>query len=451
MSSSVIIDGIRVELMHRLELCLRIRRMMTEAALGAAKAAIEAVLQDEANERLGRERYEWRYLSRSGTTDWRCKGCGTNAGEDFGRNGVYRRNLALRQGLISNLRVPRVRCQVCGSSIPAIFAVIEKYKRFWYDLTELALMEYGLSLSLRRIAAKLGKALGGISLSTLTSRIHSIEAGIWAWKNRPIEDVPDVVQLDGIWFSRMVPTGKRKRDKRGRLRMMKRRVARVVLVAVGIWTKSGKREILDWHVASSESEDAWLHLLDRLYDRGLTGERGLRLIVHDGNGGVTSALCYGYFDVLEQRCIFHKIRNVADGFRKDGGGSVEEITKDTSHVFKGKSKWAVKQRLWHFRKKWESRQPKSVRSLMSDFEKTLSYFDAGIDAVRFLRTTSQQERANRELRRKFDQMGVVQSEKGEQSAVHLAVLAYNYYAGDDDWTDIITDLYSSSLASLHTQ
>ena len=49
--------------MHRLELCLRIRRMMTEAALGAAKAAIEAVLQDEANERLGRERYEWRYLS----------------------------------------------------------------------------------------------------------------------------------------------------------------------------------------------------------------------------------------------------------------------------------------------------------------------------------------------------------------------------------------------------
>ena len=204
----------------------------------------------------------------------------------------------MRQGLISNLRVPRVRCQVCGSSIPAIFAVIEKYKRFWYDLTELALMEYGLSFSLRRIAAKLEKALGGISLSTLTSRIHSIEAGIWAWKNRPIEDVPDVVQVDGIWFSRMVPTGKRKRDRRGRLRMVKRRIARVVLVAVGIWTKSGKREILDWHVASSESEDAFLHLLDRLYERGLTRERGLKLVVHDGNGGVTSALSYGYFDVL---------------------------------------------------------------------------------------------------------------------------------------------------------
>ena len=38
---------------------------MTEAALAAAKGAIEAVLQDEANERLGRGKYEWRFLSRS--------------------------------------------------------------------------------------------------------------------------------------------------------------------------------------------------------------------------------------------------------------------------------------------------------------------------------------------------------------------------------------------------
>jgi len=33
--------------------------------------------------------------------------------------------------------------------------------------------------------------------------------------------------------------------------------------------------------------------------------------------------------------------------------------------------------------------------------------------------------------------GVVQSERGEQSAAHLAVLAYNYYARDDDWTDLV--------------
>jgi len=83
----------------------------------------------------------------------------------------------------------------------------------------------------------------------------------------------------------MVPTGKKKKDSSGRIRQMKKRADRVVIVAIGIWTRSGRREILDWHIASSESEDAYLHLLDRLYERGITVEAGLKLIVHDGCGG----------------------------------------------------------------------------------------------------------------------------------------------------------------------
>lgn len=162
--------------------------------------------------------------------------------------------------------------------------------RFWYDITEISLIEYGLGSSLRRIAAKLESVLGGMSLTTLTSRIHSIEAGIDAWKFRFIDDVPDVLQLDGIWFRRMIPAGKKRKDSSGRMRQSKKRSDRVVIVAVGIWTSSGRREILDWHISSSESEDAYLHLLDRLYERGLTVESELKLIVHDGCGGAKAAL-----------------------------------------------------------------------------------------------------------------------------------------------------------------
>ena len=78
---------------------------------------------------------------------------------------------------------------------------------------------------------------------------------------------------------------------------------------------------------------------------------------------------------------------MGDNFKADGGGSVREITKDASHVFEGRSKRAVKQRLHYFKKKWQSRQSKSVSSLLSDFDLTLSYFDAGIDALQFARTT----------------------------------------------------------------
>lgn len=122
------------------------------------------------------------------------------------------------------------------------------------------------------------------------------------------------------------------------------------------------------------------------------------------------------------------------------------LPKDASHVFAGTSKRSVKQRLYYFKKKWQSRQPKSVNSMLRDFDLTLSYFDAGIDAVQFARTISHQERANQEMRRKFNSMCVVQSDAGERAAVHLAVLAYNHYASGDDWTDIIRALCSSSLA-----
>ena len=71
MSFSVVVNGVRVKLSERMQIYLEIRRRMAEAALLVAKAAIEMALVDEVDERVGRDRYEWRFLSRSGETDWR--------------------------------------------------------------------------------------------------------------------------------------------------------------------------------------------------------------------------------------------------------------------------------------------------------------------------------------------------------------------------------------------
>lgn len=98
MSLSVRVDGRRVKLCSRLQVYVGIRARMLEAALFAAKLGIEAALCDEVTARLGRGRYEYRFLSESGETDWTCRGCGTSEGRHFSRDGTYSRNLALRQG-----------------------------------------------------------------------------------------------------------------------------------------------------------------------------------------------------------------------------------------------------------------------------------------------------------------------------------------------------------------
>jgi len=55
---------------------------------------------------------------------------------------------------------------------------------------------------------------------------------------------------------------------------------RTVLVALGI-RPQGKKEVIDFRQARSESKASWKGFLNRLYLRGLTGA-GLKLIITDG-------------------------------------------------------------------------------------------------------------------------------------------------------------------------
>ncbi len=106
--------------------------------------------------------------------------------------------------------------------------------------------------------------------------------------------------------------GEIKPDKRQRQRQKRRGKKVVILVALGFWP-DGRREILDWQVANSEEHSEWEVLLRRLSQRGVQAEQGLKMIVRDGCGGLGKALTNVYGkSILDQRCIFHKLQNVAD-------------------------------------------------------------------------------------------------------------------------------------------
>ena len=65
----------------------------------------------------------------------------------------------------------------------------------------------------------------------------------------------------------------------------------VLLVALGLWTDgSGKREILDWQMADSESKAAWEPFVHRLWERGLRPEVRLQAVIRDGCGELGEAI-----------------------------------------------------------------------------------------------------------------------------------------------------------------
>jgi transposase-like protein len=94
-----------------------------------------------------------------------------------------------------------------------------------------------------------------------------------------------------------------------------RALRRPVLVVLGI-RPDGKKEIIDFHLAASESAAEWERFLTDLYRRGLSGE-GLDMICVDGGGaGLSAALPIVLPAIPVQRRWAHKIRNILDKIKK---------------------------------------------------------------------------------------------------------------------------------------
>ena len=73
---------------------------------------------------------------------------------------------------------------------------------------------------------------------------------------------PTVVQCDGIWVTIQNQKEAIQPDKKQRKRHQRSGKKVVILVALGFWP-DGRREILDWEIASSEDHTQWELLLNR--------------------------------------------------------------------------------------------------------------------------------------------------------------------------------------------
>lgn len=184
-------------------------------------------------------------------------------------------------------------------------------------------------------------------------------------------EAPAIVQCDGIWVTVQSQKEAIKRDKRQRQRHQRGGKKVVILVAMGFWP-DGRREILDWQVASSEEHTQWELLLNRLWERRVQAERGLKMIVRDGSGrlGETLALVYGK-SILDQRCIFHKLHNIAEKVRSElHRDTRKHIMEQVTLISQATRAQQARERLTRWAQQWHSQAPDTVATLERDFEQT---------------------------------------------------------------------------------
>jgi putative transposase len=168
------------------------------------------------------------------------------------------------------------------------------------------------------------------------------------------------------------------------------------------------------------------------------------MLVRDGCGGLVEV--YGN-RLLDQRCIFHKLKNVADKASTDFKGKEQrrekkkELMEQAAHIYEAEHADMARERLRAWAQAWQSQAPLAVATLERDFEDTLVYYQLDTVGREWIRTTSLLERTNRELRRKFRQAVTFGSSTGADVALFLQVQRLHARWADVPWWQVSHDLY----------
>src|SRR5918994_1918735 len=315
------------------------------------------------------------------------------------RNGCYRRWLLTELGAIE-LAVPRTRTF-------SPLKVVRAYARRAKDVDRMILACFLLGLSTRKVAIALLPILGRpVSPATVSAVARQLDAAVAAFHHRPLKDQYRVLVLDGVVLRRKTGAGA---------------LARPVLVALGL-RPDGKKEVIDFRLASAESAAQWEQFLGDLVRRGLTGER-LEMLCVDGGAGLLAALPTAFPDIPIQRCWAHKIRNVLNKVRKPDQAAIKA---GLHRIMNAPTLPRARSAARRFADLWESTYAKAVACLRADLDDLLTCFRyPTLEERKAVRTTNAIERRFREVRRRTRPMGTFQDKTSMEPTLFAVFMHEN--------------------------
>jgi putative transposase len=364
------------------------------------KEVLEERMDEELEQYLGRAKYE------------RKEGGGA---EDY-RNGFYLRHLLTEIGDLI-LQIRRTRKGF-------ISEVLEVYKRRSRSVDQLIIACFVLGMSTRKVSTALFSLLGEkVSASTVSAVAKKLDHAVRRYHERKLGDGYRFLFFDGVMLKQ-----------RGAARVQRK----IILCAYGI-TWEGKKEMIDFLLATSESQNAWEGFLRDLHERGLEGKL-CDLITTDGGNGLKNALEVVYPRIPRQHCWAHKTRNVLDKVKK---AAQEKVKKDLQRISHAKNRQAATQAYWSFCQKYRKAYPGAVKSLEAEIDDLLSFYQVKLSAKekqglnakeiqkaqmalwKKIRTTNLLERAFKEVKRRTRPMGVFVNRSSIERILYAVFFHYN--------------------------
>lgn len=249
------------------------------------------------------------------------------------RNGYYFRSLETRYGRIQDLKIPRARC------LDIRFSLFDRWQQVENKVLNAMLQAYLLARS-SRCAQQIIQSFNHSRFSkTFLQRLtRQFEEILQTWLNRPITKAWPYLFLDGMTVD----------VKEIHLQQW------CVLWAMGM-DDQRNMEILGFLVLKTESQEGAERLLRDLLSRGLQTPQ---LIISDDSKAIEKAAAMVFPHVLQQGCIFHKIK--ATGRYLKNLNNRKLFLRQAADIYlKAKNKRSLIWRLQNFKSRWKAKEPEA--------------------------------------------------------------------------------------------
>jgi transposase-like protein len=154
--------------------------------------------------------------------------------------------------------------------------------------------------------------------------------------------------------------------------------------------------------------------------------------LHDGGTGLCSALQTVWFDAEQQRCLFHKLRNIARAIHFSEGLTAKQrkrhrkkVLNDFRQIWEARRYETMLRRYLKVVRTYRDPQPEAVATLRRGFRSTVIYYALETQFPswerKHLRTTSRLERFNRNIRRRTRSANAYHSDTGISAMISQVV------------------------------
>jgi transposase-like protein len=360
--------------------------VLEEVARLSVRLVMQAALEAEVGDFLGRERYARSEAARAGR-----------------RNGYNPITVKTTAGAVT-LQRPKLRGTLERFASRLLGAGVTRTNA----LESLVISGWVRGLSTRDIEAALRESLGDeatVSRSTVSRICESIKVEFDVWRHRDLSAVElDYLFVDGSHF-----------------RMHDGARSEPVLVAYGI-TSEGSPTFLHLDGVSAESTDACVAFLESMVARGLGSPV---LVISDGAPGLCAALDQVFQHARRQRCLVHRARNVlarvSEVDREALRGEFWQVFDLPAEFEPGVAAVAeAERRAERFAATWCRAYPGAVECLLEGFELLIAHLHFPRAHWPRIRHTNLIERTFGESRRRVKVMGRLPGERTRPRCRRLA-------------------------------